>query len=177
MGVCVQSCPTLCNTMDCNLPGSSDCEIFQARTLESVSLPSSRKSSWPRGSNQRLLPLLHWLAVSLALSHLGSPMYINILNHGNTAGLTLMASSKPNFLPKTPSANVATVGIGVSTYEFGSDTVESVAASYNNMHFITYTHIKTRMLFYLCKGFVSYMSLLGLLTYYWPSHLQLHLQQ
>lgn len=93
-------------------------------------------------------------------------MYISKLNHGNAAGLTLMASSKPHFLPKTPSPNVVTVGIGVSTDEFGSDAVESVAASYNNMHFITYTHIKTRMLFYLCKGFVSYMSLLNLLTYY-----------
>lgn len=53
-------------------------------------------------------------------------MYISKLNHGNAAGLTLMASSKPHFLPKTPSPNVATVGIGVSTDEFGSDAVESV---------------------------------------------------
>ena len=30
----VQSCPTLCNPMDCNLPGSSVHGIFQARVLE-----------------------------------------------------------------------------------------------------------------------------------------------
>ena len=29
-----QSCPTLCNPMDCSLPGSSVHEIFQARVLE-----------------------------------------------------------------------------------------------------------------------------------------------
>lgn len=51
-----------------------------------------------------------------------------------------MTSSKPNFLPKAPSPNVVTVGIRVSTYELRSDTIESVAASYNNMYFITYTH-------------------------------------
>ena len=30
----VQSCPTLCDPMDCSLPGSSVHEIFQARVLE-----------------------------------------------------------------------------------------------------------------------------------------------
>ena len=29
-----QLCPTLCNPMDCSLPGSSVHEIFQARVLE-----------------------------------------------------------------------------------------------------------------------------------------------
>ena len=29
-----QSCPTLCNPLDCSLPGSSPHEIFQARVLE-----------------------------------------------------------------------------------------------------------------------------------------------
>ena len=29
-----QSCPTLCDPMDCSLPGSSVHEIFQARVLE-----------------------------------------------------------------------------------------------------------------------------------------------
>jgi len=31
-----QSCPTLCNPMDCSLPGSTVCGIFQARILEWV---------------------------------------------------------------------------------------------------------------------------------------------
>ena len=39
------SCPILCNPMDCNLPGSSGDGILQARILEWVALPSSRRSS------------------------------------------------------------------------------------------------------------------------------------
>ena len=34
-------CPTLCNPMDCSLPGSSTHEIFQARVLEWVAIPFS----------------------------------------------------------------------------------------------------------------------------------------
>ena len=34
-----QSCPTLCNPMDCSLPGSSVHGIFQARILEWVAMP------------------------------------------------------------------------------------------------------------------------------------------
>ena len=43
-----QSCPTLCDPMDCSLPGSSIHGIFQARVLEWVSISFSRGSSWPR---------------------------------------------------------------------------------------------------------------------------------
>ena len=40
-----QSRPTLCNPMDCSLPGSSLHGIFQARILEWVAISSSRGSS------------------------------------------------------------------------------------------------------------------------------------
>ena len=43
-----QSGPTLCNPMDCSLPGSSAHGILQARILEWVVMPSSRGSSQPR---------------------------------------------------------------------------------------------------------------------------------
>ena len=43
-----QSCPTLCDPMDCNLPGSSIHGIFQARILELVAISFSRRSSSPR---------------------------------------------------------------------------------------------------------------------------------
>ena len=42
-----QSCPTLCNPMDCSLPGSSVHGIFQARILEWVAISFSRGSSRP----------------------------------------------------------------------------------------------------------------------------------
>ena len=43
-----QSCPTLCDPMDCSLPGSSVHEILQARILEWVAISFSRGSSRPR---------------------------------------------------------------------------------------------------------------------------------
>ena len=39
-----QSCPTLCHTMDCSLPGSTVHGILQARILEWVAVPFSRGS-------------------------------------------------------------------------------------------------------------------------------------
>ena len=47
-----QLCPTLCDPMECSLPGSSVHGILQARTLEWVALPSSRWSSQPRDGTQ-----------------------------------------------------------------------------------------------------------------------------
>ena len=44
----LQSCPTLCNTMDCSPPGSSVHWILQARILEWFAMPFSRGTSWPR---------------------------------------------------------------------------------------------------------------------------------
>ena len=43
-----QSCPTLCDSMDCSPPGSSVHGILQARILEWAAIPFSRRSSPPR---------------------------------------------------------------------------------------------------------------------------------
>ena len=43
-----QSCPTLCDPMDCSSPGSSVHEIFPAKILEWVAISFSRGSSQPR---------------------------------------------------------------------------------------------------------------------------------
>ena len=50
--VSAQSCLTLCDPMDCSLPGFSVHEIFQARVLEWVAISFSRGSSWPRDWTQ-----------------------------------------------------------------------------------------------------------------------------
>ena len=49
MCLVVQSCPTLCDPMDCSLSGSSLHGILQARILEWVAIHFSRGSSQPRG--------------------------------------------------------------------------------------------------------------------------------
>ena len=47
-----QSCLTLCDSLDCSPPGSSVHGILQARMLEWVAIPFSRRSSWPRDQTQ-----------------------------------------------------------------------------------------------------------------------------
>ena len=47
-----QSCPSLCDPMDCSPPGSSAHGILQARILEWVAIPFSRGSSRPRDQTQ-----------------------------------------------------------------------------------------------------------------------------
>ena len=69
----LQSCPILCEPMDCNPPGFSVHGILQARILEWVAMPFCRGSSRPRD----------WTCVSYVscggrhvlyhLCHLGSP--------------------------------------------------------------------------------------------------------
>ena len=68
--VCVlvcQSCPTLCDPMDCNLPGSSVHEILQARIQECVAISFSRGSFEPRSPELQ--------ADSLPSEPPGSPLY------------------------------------------------------------------------------------------------------
>ena len=48
----LQSCPTLCDPMDCSLPGSSVHGILWARILEWVAMPSSSGSSRARDQIQ-----------------------------------------------------------------------------------------------------------------------------
>ena len=72
----LQSCPTPCNPIDCNLPGSSVYGISQARILEWVAFPPFLlQGIFPtQGSNLHLLQLLHWQADSLPLHQLWSPI-------------------------------------------------------------------------------------------------------
>ena len=61
----LQSCPRLCNPLDCNPPGSSVHGILQARIREWAAMPSSR---------DRTPGLLHWQAGSLPLVPPGKPV-------------------------------------------------------------------------------------------------------
>ena len=62
----VQSCPATCNHMDYIPPGSSVHWILQARTLEWVAIPFSKRSSWREGRTwspalKRIL--YHWATI------------------------------------------------------------------------------------------------------------------
>ena len=68
-----QSCLSLCNPLDCSLPGSSVLGILQARILEWVACPPPGDLP-TQGSNPHLQCLLHWQAVLYHQCHLGSPI-------------------------------------------------------------------------------------------------------
>ena len=77
--VCVLShfsCVQLCNPIDCSPPGSSVHRILQARTLEWVTISSSRGIFPTQGSNPSLSHLLHWQADSLSLVPPGKPFMV-----------------------------------------------------------------------------------------------------
>ena len=69
----LQSCPTLCDSMDCSLPGFSVHGILQARTLEWVAMPSSRGSSL--SSDQTCISHVSCICrhVLYCYGHLGNP--------------------------------------------------------------------------------------------------------
>ena len=70
----LQSCPALCDPMDCSLPGSSVHRLLQVRILEWVAMPSSRGSSQLKDQTMCTTCNLHWQAGSLPLAPPGKPM-------------------------------------------------------------------------------------------------------
>ena len=70
----LQSCPTLCDLLNCSPPGSSVYGVSQARILERVSISASAGSSRPRDGTGHLLYLLHWQVGSLPLASPGKPI-------------------------------------------------------------------------------------------------------
>ena len=58
-----QSCPTLCDPMDCSLPGSSVHGVFQARVLEWGAIFFSKGSSQPRDQTQVSSIVDRWFTV------------------------------------------------------------------------------------------------------------------
>ena len=69
----LQSCLTLCDPMDCNLPGTSVHGILQARIVEWVAMPSSKNLPDPGIEPVSLKYLLHCQAHFLPLVPLGKP--------------------------------------------------------------------------------------------------------
>ena len=68
-----QSCSTLCDPIDCCLPGSSVHGILQARILEWIAISFAMGTSPTQGWNPRLL---HYRQILYLLSHQGSMIMI-----------------------------------------------------------------------------------------------------
>ena len=69
----LQLCPTLGDTMDCHLSASSVHGVPQARILEQVATPSSRRSSQPRDRTHGSCISCIGRGVLYHPHHLGSP--------------------------------------------------------------------------------------------------------
>ena len=68
-----QSCPTLCDPVDCSPPGSSVHGILQVRILEWVTISFSRGSSQPRDQTQ-----VSCIAGALTSEPPGKPIKVKI---------------------------------------------------------------------------------------------------
>ena len=84
-----QSCPTLCNPMDCSPPGSSVHGILQARIMEWVAISFSRGLSQPRDQTQvsciagrrfTICKIKHPLIIKMLNNESLEGLYLNILN-------------------------------------------------------------------------------------------------
>ena len=83
-----QSCPTLCDPVDCSLPGSLVHGILQARILQWVAISFSRGSSWPRDRTW----VSHFVGRCFYhLSHQGRKVYLE-LPHGFDQVICLILS-------------------------------------------------------------------------------------
>ena len=115
-----QSCPTLCDSMNCSPPGSSGHGISQAGILEWDAIPFSRGSSQPRDRTQvsltvgkfftswatreaftvcklhfpTELPLIQWVIDSIG----NDQASLRNIKHGNPAALIDQLLLSPNIL-------------------------------------------------------------------------------
>ena len=92
VSVHAQSCPAVCDSVGCSLPGFSVPGILQAKILEWVAISFSRGSSWPRDwtwvswaaacgffTTVPLLHLVNWYSLFLAFKNFLNIPYTNFI--------------------------------------------------------------------------------------------------
>ena len=100
----IQSCPTLCNPVDCSPPGSSVHGDSPGKNPGKVAMPSSRGSSWPR--DQACISYVSWLrgkffTTSATWEDPNASSFTSTLHHSlspasSSTGISMMVVS---FLP------------------------------------------------------------------------------
>ena len=101
-----QSCPTLYDTMDCSLSGSSFHGILQARILEWVVMPSSRASSMPLYSKCQFSSIAHLcltLCDPMDCSTPGLPVHHQLLEFTQTHVHRVADAIQPSHPLSSPS--------------------------------------------------------------------------
>ena len=87
-----QSCPTLCDPVDCSLPGSSVHGILQARILEWVAIGSVLKSRQLTFLCILLWPPVHFALYNLPLILFGISQFLTDRNMLTSIGVTGLMS-------------------------------------------------------------------------------------
>ena len=107
-----QLCPTLCDPMDCSMPGSSVHEILQARILEWAAIPFSWGFSWP--TDQTWVSRGPWIV--------GGFLIAEPPNYGN--GGSFVAKSGSTLATPWTVAHQALFSMGISRQEYWSGLVD-----------------------------------------------------
>ena len=119
-GLVAKLCPTLCDPVDCCLPGSSVHGIFQARILDWVAISFSGGTSWPRdqtqvtclaGSLQDCRQILYRLShQGSPITHIYPPLILTwFLKQSPAFGLVLLQQKHPpHWCQNDPKCNLST---------------------------------------------------------------------
>ena len=90
----LQSCPTLCNPMDCSLPGFSVHGILQARTLERVAISFS--NAWKRKVKVKSLSRVRLFETPWTAAHQAPPsMWLSRQKYWSGVPLAPLSGIKP----------------------------------------------------------------------------------
>ena len=95
----LQSCPTLCNPVDCSSPGSSVQRFSRQEYWSGLPCPPAGVSSWPRDGTY-ISRLLHWQVGSLPLVPPWKPKRAGFLTLFNWSSVLFFFfnNTKPSFL-------------------------------------------------------------------------------
>ena len=128
----LQSCPTLCDPMDCSPPGSSVRGILQARILDWAAIRSSSGSSRPRDQAQvsytscvgrRVLSHLGsrapGLGDGLGLPHAGPAVYLLWGVHHTGPSPSTNSTSLPSAAERRQTASRSLVALGAAEGDSG----------------------------------------------------------
>ena len=115
-----QSCPTLCDPVDCGLPGSSIHGILQARILECVAISFSRGSSRPRDRTR----VFHIAGRRFNLWATREAKKKHLLAQGPTAGPHLPQRGGGGFCPRALAVTTVATAHSGGAAAWGSGTID-----------------------------------------------------
>ena len=98
----LQSCPTLCDPIECNSPGSSVHGILQARIMDWVAMSSFRGSSPPRDQTQVSMSLAlagRFFTTSMTWeTHQKFAIHLKLIHKSSNTPIKILILTRPFFV-------------------------------------------------------------------------------